>query len=97
MVHPVDEGEVIEHSRGAAPVDVNGRSLWLPGTARLFLMPFCVSSFAALIKGHGFVLVFHPSWRDNLIAIAACALFVTASLVLRAVAGTALSGQLRRA
>src|SRR3954466_13850570 len=29
--------------------------------ARLYLMPLCVSSFAALIKGHGFILVFHPS------------------------------------
>src|SRR5687768_3250868 len=25
---------------------------------RLFMMPFCVSSFAALVKGKGFVLVF---------------------------------------
>lgn len=32
---------------------------------RLFLMPFCVSSFAALIKGRGFLLVFHPTFRDN--------------------------------
>lgn len=34
--------------------------------ARLFLMPFCVSSFAALIKDRGFVLIFHPSLSDNL-------------------------------
>src|SRR5438094_6178601 len=27
-------------------------------TFRLFLMPFCVSSFAALVKGRGFVLIF---------------------------------------
>src|SRR5207245_9805640 len=25
---------------------------------RLFMMPFCVSSFAALVKGKGFVLIF---------------------------------------
>lgn len=31
---------------------------------RLFLMPFCVSSFAALVKDHGFLLVFSPDWRD---------------------------------
>lgn len=31
---------------------------------RLFLMPFCVSSFAALVKAHGFILVFSPDWRD---------------------------------
>lgn len=27
-------------------------------TFRLFLMPFCVSNFAALVKGRGFILVF---------------------------------------
>jgi len=55
--------------------------------ARLYLMPFCVSSFAALIKGHGFVLIFHPHLRDNLIAIAACATFlVITDLVRRRVA-----------
>ena len=52
--------------------------------ARLFAMPFCVSSFAALIKGHGFVLVFHPRARDNLLAALACATFIgTTSLVRR--------------
>ena len=29
-------------------------------TLRLFLMPFCVSSFSQLIKGRGFVLIFPP-------------------------------------
>jgi hypothetical protein len=42
---------------------------------RFFLMPFCVSSFAALIKGHGFVLIFHPNAGDNLRALALCATF----------------------
>ena len=51
--------------------------------ARLYLMPFCVSSFAALIKGHGFILVFHPSLRDNLLAASLCALFVAGTLALR--------------
>jgi len=51
--------------------------------ARLYLMPFCVSSFAALIKGHGFVLVFHPRLRDNLMAAAACAAFVGTTGLLR--------------
>ncbi len=40
---------------------------------RLYIMPFCVSSFAALIKDRGFVLIFHPYWLDNLEAVAACA------------------------
>jgi len=36
---------------------------------RLFLMPFCVSSFAALVKGAGFILIFPPSLRENLIGL----------------------------
>lgn len=35
-------------------------------TFRLFLMPFCVSSFAALIKGKGYVLIF-PTDRAMLL------------------------------
>ena len=31
---------------------------------RLFLMPFCVSSFAALVKDRGFILVFSTRWQD---------------------------------
>jgi hypothetical protein len=34
--------------------------------ARLYMMPFFVSSFAALIKDRGFFLVFHPTWVGNL-------------------------------
>lgn len=51
--------------------------------ARLYMMPFCVSSFAALIKGKDFVLVFHPSLGANLIALAGCAVFVGAALLAR--------------
>jgi hypothetical protein len=51
--------------------------------ARLYIMPFAVSSFAALIKGRGFVLIFHPSLRDNALAASACALFVGGTLALR--------------
>jgi len=43
---------------------------------RLFLMPFCVSSFSQLIKGKGFVLVFPPSLQENLVALGACAAFL---------------------
>lgn len=43
--------------------------------ARLYLMPFCVSSFAALIKDKHFWLVFHPDWEGNLLGISGCALF----------------------
>lgn len=51
--------------------------------ARLYMMPFCVSSFAALIKGRGFVLVFHPTWADNLAAAVSCGAFVTLARISR--------------
>ncbi|HEX2869805.1 MAG TPA: hypothetical protein VHP33_01090 [Polyangiaceae bacterium] len=51
--------------------------------ARLYMMPFCVSSFAALIKGKDFVLVFDPSLGANLLALGGCAVFVGASLLAR--------------
>jgi len=40
---------------------------------RFYLMPFCVSSFSALIRGKGFILIFHPHLRDNAEALALCA------------------------
>jgi hypothetical protein len=33
---------------------------------RLFLMPFCVSSFSALVKDAGYVLIFPPTLRENI-------------------------------
>ncbi len=45
------------------------------GIFRLFLMPFCVSSFAALVKGRGFILIFSPRLDENLLALAFCAGF----------------------
>ncbi|HET7810885.1 MAG TPA: hypothetical protein VFL16_09945 [Steroidobacteraceae bacterium] len=50
---------------------------------RLFLMPFCVSSFSSLIKGRGFVLVFPPDLHELAASIAACALFVILVFVAR--------------
>ena len=43
---------------------------------RLFLMPFCVSSFAALVKDAGYQLVFPPSWSENATGIGLIALFL---------------------
>ena len=43
--------------------------------ARLFMMPFCVSSFSALVKGRGFFLVFSPRLTDDYIAAGLCAAF----------------------
>lgn len=51
--------------------------------ARLFLMPFCVSSFSALIKGRGFILIFSPSLRELLFTMLACLLFVSAIMGLK--------------
>lgn len=39
---------------------------------RLFMMPFCVSSFAALVKGRNFVLIFSPDPREIALAIGLC-------------------------
>jgi hypothetical protein len=50
---------------------------------RLFLMPFCVSSFSQLIKGKGFVLVFPPDIHEIAISLAACAVFVAVVLAVK--------------
>jgi hypothetical protein len=52
-------------------------------TLRLFLMPFCVSSFSQLIKGRGFVLIFPPGARELAVSLAACAVFVVAVWLLQ--------------
>ena len=45
-------------------------------TFRLFLMPFCVSSFSALIKGKGFFLIIPPAPAHRLILVVACSGFL---------------------
>lgn len=50
---------------------------------RLYLMPFCVSSFAALVKDAGFVLVFPPSLQENLIGAGLIVGFVVLVLGLK--------------
>lgn len=45
-------------------------------TFRLFAMPFCVSSFSSLIKGHGYILVFPPRLNELMLMIGACLIFV---------------------
>lgn len=44
-------------------------------TFRLFLMPFCVSSFSALVKGRQFFLVFSPRAWENIVGGCLCAAF----------------------
>ena len=52
-------------------------------TFRLFLMPFCVSSFAALVKGKGFFLIFSPHPGEILAAAGLCLSLCAVVLVLR--------------
>ena len=52
-------------------------------TFRLFLMPFCVSSFSALVKGKGFILIFSPKLMEIGIAVGLCAVLCGVVLVLR--------------
>ncbi len=54
---------------GAGAVSLGGWQVF-----RLFLMPFCVSSFAALVKGKGFILIFSPKPGETLLALLLCAL-----------------------
>jgi hypothetical protein len=51
--------------------------------SRMYLMPFCVSSFSALIKDRGFVLVFHPALGDNLLALGLIAAFCALVFVVK--------------
>lgn len=45
-------------------------------TFRLFAMPFCVSSFSSLIKGHGYILIVPPRLSEQVTSIGLCAAFV---------------------
>ncbi len=50
---------------------------------RLFIIPFCVSSFSSLVKGYGFVLIFSPIFEEDLIAISAISLFIGMILTIK--------------
>ena len=50
---------------------------------RLFMMPFCISSFSALIKGHEYILVFPLAPNELLISIGACAAFLSVVYLLK--------------
>jgi hypothetical protein len=45
-------------------------------TFRLYMMPFCVSSFSALIKDQGFIIVISPRIGETLIAVLCCLSFL---------------------
>jgi hypothetical protein len=61
-------------------------------TFRLFAMPFCVSSYAALIKGHGFVLIFPADIMQLAALSGGCIAFVSMALILKRVARSAAAG-----
>ncbi|CAL60861.1 hypothetical protein; putative membrane protein [Herminiimonas arsenicoxydans] len=42
---------------------------------RFFFMPFCVSSFSSIVKGHGFTFIFFPTFQQTVIAVTTCATF----------------------
>ncbi len=77
-------GVALSLSVGAPPTDTPGRrreARWQ--TFRLFLMPFCVSSFSSLIKGQGYWLVF-PARTDALVtSVLGCVVFVSLVRLLR--------------
>jgi hypothetical protein len=52
-------------------------------TFRLFLTPFCVSSFAALVKDKGFILIFSPRPAEMLVALGLCVVLGLAVLLAR--------------
>jgi len=52
------------------------RGLYSWQSLRLYLMPFGVSSFSSLIKGHGYILILPPIWQQNLFALGCCISFI---------------------
>jgi len=50
---------------------------------RLFLIPFCVASFSALVKDQGFVLVFSPRLAEDAIALLLCGALLLACALAR--------------
>jgi hypothetical protein len=63
----------------------NGNRLQPWQVIRLFLMPFFVSSFAALVKGRGFLLIFSPEPKEILLSIALCGLLCAIVFALKRV------------
>ena len=59
---------------------------------RLFLMPFFVSSFAAMVKGKGFILIFSPRPGEILLAVAGCFVLCSLALTLKLLHRRALLG-----
>lgn len=65
----------------SGPGSVVPRDRWQ--VARLFLMPFCVSSFSALIKDRGFILIFSPNPAETGAALLGCGVFLATVWAIR--------------
>ena len=50
---------------------------------RLYLMPFCVSSFSALIKDQGFIVFISPNIKETIVSVSCCVLFLFVILVVK--------------
>ena len=50
---------------------------------RLYLMPFCVSSFSALIKEQGFIVFISPNIKETIVSVSGCVLFISVILVVK--------------
>jgi len=50
---------------------------------RLYLMPFCVSSFSALIKDQGFIVFISPNIKETIVSVSCCVLFFSAILAVK--------------
>ena len=46
-------------------------------TFRLYLMPFCVSSFSSLIKDQGFIVIISTKPQETILAILSCGIFLS--------------------
>jgi hypothetical protein len=62
-------------------------------TIRLFLMPFCVSSYSSLIKDRGFIVIFPQSASALQVAIGCCLAFLAAVWILKRTAPVASSAE----
>ena len=51
---------------------------------RLYLMPFCVSSFSALIKEQGFIVFISPNIKETIVSVSCCVLFLLVILAVKA-------------
>ncbi|OYQ62826.1 hypothetical protein B9G53_19995 [Pseudanabaena sp. SR411] len=61
---------------GVSSNDTGNRKLDYWQIFRLYLTPFCVSSFSALIKDQGFIIFISPNPQETMWAILSCVVFL---------------------